>query len=218
MNVYQEELYHHGVLGMKWGVRRYQNPDGSYTAAGRKRYGMDLDINDKSRQNIAKIRTGEAKRRLDVAKANNSTNNVRLAELQGRVRSAKQNEKNMKRVDKGAKRMARGETITSSKAKRAIAIGTAALASAALTAFLNSRAADLSAQGRWTPNHQAVAELINKYGSYTAYGLAGAYNIKKMNDEKSMRAFTNARIYGDTAIKSVGSEEYADVLKRRKQK
>ena len=34
------ELYHYGIKGQKWGVRRYQNPDGSLTAKGKKRYGL----------------------------------------------------------------------------------------------------------------------------------------------------------------------------------
>lgn len=33
-------LEHHGIKGMKWGVRRYQNPDGSLTSEGEKRYGI----------------------------------------------------------------------------------------------------------------------------------------------------------------------------------
>lgn len=39
--MYSNELYHHGSKGMKWGVRRYQNADGSLTSKGKARYARD---------------------------------------------------------------------------------------------------------------------------------------------------------------------------------
>jgi len=39
------EIYHHGIKEMKWGVRRYQNKDGTLTEAGKRRYARDLRDN-----------------------------------------------------------------------------------------------------------------------------------------------------------------------------
>ena len=57
------ELWHHGSKGQRWGVRRYQNADGSLTAAGRKRYDRDIrENNAKKKENRAIIDGPDPKR------------------------------------------------------------------------------------------------------------------------------------------------------------
>lgn len=46
------ELYHSGIKGQKWGVRRYQNPDGTLTEAGKKRYRVNSSTGELERKKM----------------------------------------------------------------------------------------------------------------------------------------------------------------------
>lgn len=64
------ELYHHGILGQKWGVRRYQNSDGTLTDEGRKRYGITDEKIEKLAARAEKQGNKLAKRAKKVAEKN----------------------------------------------------------------------------------------------------------------------------------------------------
>lgn len=125
MNPYSTELCHHGILGQKWGVRRFQNKDGSVTAAGAKRYqtgeaksakasahralakvyGINENFYSKHTKNTALASMNKAAKneQLKKAKEAQSQANKRLME--------KINAKNIKTAEKNAKKEAKEKEL-----------------------------------------------------------------------------------------------------------
>ncbi len=93
-------LYHHGIKGMRWGVRRYRNPDGTLTEAGKKRYSRESvdQRHARSRRFVddASQTVHVAKQRLDAielkkaSKVNSGVNSIesgvnKIANLSGQT-------------------------------------------------------------------------------------------------------------------------------------
>lgn len=135
------ELYHYGVKGMKWGVRRYQNFDGSYTKAGLKRFNDSLDKYEKADKRYKDAKTsyksakksGTSTMGLDTEMAN-----AKLARKQAKQKLEKDYKhlKQDKLGDQGKKLYAEGKTITSNNQTTGalIKIGGIGLAAAAYNA------------------------------------------------------------------------------------
>ena len=79
--VFDDELYHHGILGQKWGHRRFQNEDGSWTPEGRERYGEgDARTKAKATYETQKYKANlksKAQKEKDVRAAKEERNRIK---------------------------------------------------------------------------------------------------------------------------------------------
>lgn len=105
-----ESLAHYGILGQKWGLRRYQNPDGSLTTEGKLRYGTI--------ENLQKVKD---------AKANAEASKIRYKSLRRQNKDAKklqkerkkQLEKDTKEAKKQLEQERKEELVREAKRKKA---------------------------------------------------------------------------------------------------
>ena len=82
------DLRHHGIKGQKWGVRRFQNSDGSLTAAGRKRYGDGKGSSVEDYQNAIKKTKAAGESVENIRKFNNDIKRIKDPAMEKRIRKS----------------------------------------------------------------------------------------------------------------------------------
>lgn len=111
--LYNGELYHHGIKGQKWGVRRWQNPDGTFNEAGKKRYfDSDGSVGGNARRALAKVYDINEKFYSKNGRNTALASMNRAAKEQQLEKAAAADRKKAERVQaKNAKRQAKTDAI-----------------------------------------------------------------------------------------------------------
>ena len=210
METWRKELCHHGILGQKWGVRRFQNYDGSYTRRGLEHYGRTKDSYEtvKTIRKAIKRATKRGEKSIKLRDEDGREATLNIINPKRTLKAAKQREKEAKvamnknyeqlkkdyKADQGKDLYRSGHTITNNKNTISTMAAFTALASYASYKLLQDKGDTyVKGLGR-VPTNTLVAASIAAGGAFIT-GISGA---KIASDNSKLRAYyTHSAKYAD---------------------
>lgn len=184
---YENELYHHGIKGMRWGIRRFQNADGSLKPEGEKRYGSGRSLGQtikayktkKQRQkNLAKAReakvekqkTAEERAKL-IAKGKIRPKDMTQEELNARI-TRLESERRVKQLERETFEASASKKFVDGLMNKVVTPAATAAGEQFLRKYLNDVGDDVlssikDAKAKQDPNKRMLAEIEKLKNEHT---------------------------------------------------
>lgn len=181
----QNYLMHHGVKGMRWGIRRYQNYDGTYTQKGLARY-KQMDSEYETQYSKVKNLKNEYKRSDGIKKASLKSSlrdeKIKLKKAKRDLNWAYNDVKAANKADRGKDLYRRGRTIGLNYEKRARTTKLAGIGTTAATAGIEY----LKRTGQMNKKIGSLTQASIAAGAAIVTGLVYGTTLAQ---DKKMRAY-----------------------------